>query len=167
MEAETSDGILAFCLVIRWKLPPTCSKLPCNGHKSDNKVYLLLAHCIVGEEPSNKIWRPTSYIKFSFHCFCSDIGVWAMSKECKFLCTRSNFDRPHILFSLKILLIHHNDQTLANDKTIHHVYVEKIRKIIVGKCPWATFIAKKKYRQTFCTADILSPGDCLITNCCW
>ena len=54
MEAETSDGILAFCLVIRWKLPPTCSKLPCNGHKSDNKVYLLLAHCIVGEEPSKK-----------------------------------------------------------------------------------------------------------------
>ena len=108
-----------------------------------------------------KNMRTTSYIKFSFHCFCSDIGVWAMSKECKFLCTRSNFDRPHILFSLKILLIHHNDQTLANDKTIHHVYVEKIRKLIVGKCPY-TFIAKKSTDKLFALLTFYH----LITNCC-
>lgn len=117
MEAETEDGILAVVasLVIRWKLLPTCSKLPCNGHKSDNKVYLLLAHCIVGGEPSNKKIIVTTnliYAKFSFHCL-SLRNMWAMTKECKFVCIRSNFDRPHILFSLKILLIHHNDQTLC------------------------------------------------------
>ena len=120
IEAEISDGILAgaACLVIRWnraKVFLTCSQLSRNGHKSDNKVYLLLDHCIVREVSSTKKNGYESHNLLPGQIFFVFVCTWykAMTKACKFLCIPSNFYRPHILFRLKILLIHPNDQTVC------------------------------------------------------
>ena len=120
MEAEISSGFLAgaACLVIRWnraKVFLTCSQLSRNGHKSDNKVYLLLDHCIVREVSSKKkiAMKVTicRQVKFSLFLFALDMRRWA--KHANFCVFHQIFIVPHILFRLKILLIHPNDQTVC------------------------------------------------------
>ena len=94
------QGLLA-CLAIRWnraKVFLTCSQLSCNGHKSDNKVYLLLDHCIVGEDPSppTKIYLWNSHlVARSLFFVCTKYE--GITKACKFLCIPSNFYRPPYL----------------------------------------------------------------------
>ena len=126
------------CVVIRWnrgKVFLTCSQLPCNGekrHKNDNKLYLLLAHCTARGESSttnnrNYLCHNLFLIKdLVFYIFvrteCEE-----MTKACKFLCISSNFDRSHIFFISKILLVYSKKQTLCS------TWTDRSKKILYGQ----------------------------------
>ena len=131
----------------------TCSQLSCNGHKSDNKVYLLLDHCIVREVSSKKKNCYESHNLLPGQVFLVFVCTWykAMTKACKFLCIPSNFYRPPYLIQPQNIA--HTSQRSNSVPTIRsvkwtwtgkNVHVKKICKIISGKCPWyILYIATK------------------------